>query len=104
MRQPNLAVPRTASVLALFAWVVDITLRVGCRYWSSHWSPQGPAAQATSCPDDLGMCRDVSCIDYAATIGGCGDALPYASAYPCMVEMCEEACSPGAGFTACSSV
>lgn len=58
----------------------------------------------TSCLDDLGMCGDVSCIDYAATIGGCGDALPYASAYPCMVEMCEEACSPGAGFTACACV
>ena len=63
----------------------------------------------TNCPDSVGAtCGSggaFDCVDYAKTIGGCGDAEPYAgSHYECMVMSCDAECSPGEGFTACACI
>ena len=60
----------------------------------------------TNCPDSVGAdCGGFDCVDYAKTIGGCGDAQPYAGEhYECMVAWCVAECEPGDGFTACSCI
>ena len=65
------------------------------------------ACMMTNCPNSVGAsCGDgFDCVDYAKTIGGCGDAVPYAEQhYECMVMSCAAECSPGEGFTACACI
>jgi hypothetical protein len=64
------------------------------------------ACMMTNCPDSVGAsCGGFDCVDYAKTIGGCGDAVPYADQhYECMAMSCAAECSPGEGFTACACI
>jgi hypothetical protein len=66
------------------------------------------ACMMANCPDSVGAsCSgfDFDCVDYAKTIGGCGDAVPYAEQhYECMAMSCAAECSPGEGFTACACI
>jgi hypothetical protein len=64
------------------------------------------ACMMTNCPDSVGTsCGAFDCVDYAKTIGGCGDATPYAGEhYECMVASCDAECAPGEGFMACACI
>jgi hypothetical protein len=67
------------------------------------------ACMMTHCPDSVGAScgsgGSFDCVDYAKTIGGCGDAIPYAEQhYECMAQSCAAECSPGQGFAACACI